>query len=256
MACFSTTLKYIVLLFNLLFFFLGCAIIGVGIYMQVKMAAFFDLLGDITINSATIFIIIGVIITIVSFFGCCGAIMENPCMMYTFASLVTLLLLIEVGLTVVIWVYKGDAQNEVATQMKKGLENYNTTDAHGVTLTWDAMQQTYHCCGVDEPRDWNAKFPNSVPDSCCKINRPSFGEGCGKNALARPDNKNIFSEGCFDKFATDVATNVEITGAVGGVLGAIQLIAILVACCMGRRMANRRYEDYDHSPSAPLYATY
>jgi len=256
MACFSTTLKYIVLLFNLLFFFLGCAIIGVGIYMQVKMAAFFDLLGDITINSATIFIIIGVIITIVSFFGCCGAIMENPCMMYTFASLVTLLLLIEVGLTVVIWVYKGDAQNEVATQMKKGLENYNTTDAHGVTLTWDAMQQTYQCCGVDAPRDWNAKFPNSVPDSCCKINRPSFGEGCGKNALARPDNKNIFSEGCFDKFAKDVATNVEITGAVGGVLGAIQLIAILVACCMGRRMANRRYEDYDHSPSAPLYATY
>jgi sterol desaturase/sphingolipid hydroxylase (fatty acid hydroxylase superfamily) len=68
MACISTTFKYIVLLFNLLFFFLGCAIIGVGIYMQVKMAAYFDLLGDITINSATIFIIVGVIITIISFF--------------------------------------------------------------------------------------------------------------------------------------------------------------------------------------------
>jgi len=252
MACLSTTFKYIVLLFNLLFFFLGCAIIGVGIYMQVKMAAYFDLLGDITINSATIFIIIGVIITIVSFFGCCGAIMENSCMMYTFASLVALLLLIEVGLTVVILIYKGDAQNEVAKQMKKGLENYNTTVAHGVTLTWDAMQETYQCCGVDKPSDWNAKFPNSVPDSCCVIRS----EGCGENALARPDNKKIFSKGCFTKFAIDVETNVEITSAVGGVLGAIQLIAILVACCMGRRMANRRYEDYDHSPSAPLYATY
>jgi len=254
MGCVSTSFKYIVLLFNLLFFFLGCAIIGVGIYMQVKMAAYFDLLGDITINSATIFIIIGVIITIISFFGCCGAIMENPCMMYTFATLVTLMLLIEVGLTVVILIYKNDARDEVIQQMKNGLANYNTDSHHGVTLTWDAMQETYQCCGIEHPRDWEtvASLGKSVPDSCCK----NKFEGCGKNALNTPDNKEIFEVGCFTKFATDVETNVEIAGAVGGVLGAVQLIAILVACCMGKRMANRRYEDYDHSPSAPLYATY
>jgi len=260
MGCVSTSFKYIVLLFNLLFFFLGCAIIGVGIYMQVKMAAYFDLLGDITINSATIFIIVGVIITIISFFGCCGAIMENPCMMYTFATLVTLMLLIEVGLTAVILIYKSETRDEVIKQMKNGLAYYNAEDGshHGVTLTWDAMQETYHCCGIEHPRDWESlpesqMKPKSVPDSCCKIKR----EGCGLGALDnKPDNKDIFEVGCFTKFATDVETNVEVAGAVGGVLGAVQLIAILVACCMGRRMANRRYEDYDHSPSAPLYTTY
>jgi len=223
--------------------------------MQVKMAAYFDLLGDITINSATIFIIIGVIITIISFFGCCGAIMENPCMMYTFATLVTLMLLIEVGLTAVILIYKDETREEVIKQMKNGLANYNADDHHGVTLTWDAMQETYHCCGIEHPRDWesvNLGQPKSVPDSCCKNKH----ENCGKAALADPDNKAIYSDGCFTKFAKDVETNVEIAGAVGGVLGAVQLIAILVACCMGRRMSNRRYEDYDHSPSAPLYTNY
>ena len=251
MGCVSTSFKYIVLLFNLIFFFLGCAIIGVGIYMQVKMAAYFDLLGDITINSATIFIIIGVIITIISFFGCCGAIMENSCMMYTFATLVTLMLLIEVGLTAVILIYKNETREEVIKQMKKGLANYNEDDHQGVTLTWDAMQETYHCCGIEQPSDWESVLAEqkSVPDSCCKIKS----DNCGKGAV---DSEAIFREGCFTKFAKDVETNVEIAGAVGGVLGAVQLIAILVACCLGRRAASRRYEDYDHSPSAPLYATY
>ena len=251
MACISTTFKYIVLLFNLLFFFLGCAIIGVGIYMQVKMAAYFDLLGDITINSATIFIIVGVIITIISFFGCCGAIMENECMMYTFASLITLLLLIEVGLTVVILIYQDDAKSEVSKRMKEGLDNYNTTESHGVTLTWDEMQKKYECCGVNEPEDWDKKFPNSVPDSCCEV----VTQGCGVNKLSIPDGP-FWRTGCLEKFDAQIKSNVEVAGAVGGVLGGIQLIAILVACCMARKMRNRRYEDYDHSPSAPLYATY
>lgn len=260
MACLSTTLKYIVLLFNLLFFFLGCAIIGVGIYLQIKMAAYFDVLGDITINSATIFIIIGVVVTIISFFGCCGAIMENPCMMYTFATLVALMLLIEVGLTVVVLIYQDETKQEIIKQMKKGLDNYNNTNhAHGgVIWSWDNMQQSYHCCGIENATDWGDKtafqkiYPNSVPDSCCKIQE----DHCGINTLKPLDTRKIYTNGCFEKFATDVRGNVEIAGGVGGILGAIQLIAILVACCMGKKMANRRYEDYDHSPSAPLYATY
>jgi len=227
--------------------------------MQVKMAAYFDLLGDITINSATIFIIIGVIVAIISFFGCCGAIMENACMMYTFATLVALMLLIEVGTTIVVLIYKNETKEQIVTQMRNGLDNYNTTNTHGgVTLTWDTMQQNYHCCGIKEPEDWGTaagfsrRFPDSVPDSCCKIQIAE----CGKNALINFDERKIYKTGCFEKFATDVESNVGIAGAVGGVLGAVQLIAILVTCCLGKKMANRRYEDYDHSPSAPLYATY
>ena len=143
--------------------------------------------------------------------------------------------------------------------MRNGLNNYNTTNAHGgITLTWDTMQQNYHCCGIKKAEDWGTaagfsrKFPGAVPDSCCKIQIAE----CGKDALKNLDERKIYTTGCFEKFATDVESNVGIAGAVGGVLGAVQLIAILVTCCLGKKMANRRYEDYDHSPSAPLYATY
>merc|ERR1711936_1078078 len=114
--------------------------------------------------------------------------------------------------------------------MKEGLDNYNTTESHGVTLTWDEMQKKYECCEV-------------------------VTQGCGVNKLSIPDGP-YWRTGCLEKFDAQIKSNVEVAGAVGGVLGGIQLIAILVACCMARKMRNRRYEDYDHSPSAPLYATY
>jgi len=259
MACLSTTLKYLVLLFNLLFFFLGCAIIGIGIYMQVKMAAYFDLLGNITINSATIFIILGCIVTIISFFGCCGACMESPCMMYTFGSLVALVLLIEVGLTVVVLIYQDETKSVISKAMMDGLVNYNKTDDKdneygGVTLAWDGMQESYYCCGVNDYSDWRnadiGKLTNSVPDSCCEVKT----EGCGKNQLNL--NTRIYTQGCFVKFGADVQNNLGIAGAVGGVLGAVQLIAIFFSCCLGRKMQNRRYDNYEHSPSAPLYTNY
>ena len=226
-------LKIMVMTFNLLLFFIGCAVLGFGIYLQLEMATYFDLLGDMTINSATLFIVIGAIIMIISFFGCCGACMQNSCMMKTFAVLIAFMLLVEVVLVVVIFVYK----DEIKTQMKNGLENYNTTEKDGVTKVWDTLQQNYHCCGVEEPRDWEPKLEKSVPDSCC-IEETL---GCGENARATPDNKKIFATGCFEKLALDV----KLTGTIGGVLVALQLVAILVACCMGRRMANPHDEEYE-----------
>ena len=256
MACLSTTFKYLVLLFNLLFFFLGCAIVGCGIYMKIMMATYFDLLGNLPVDSATICIIIGVIVTIVAFFGCCGACMENPCMLYTFGSLVAFILLIEVGATVAVLIYKDETKNQISMAMRKGLKQYNVTGYGGITLAWDEMQQAYKCCGVngtDAYKQWKGtsfeqSHLNSVPDSCCKAES----RNCGQNQLDNPDR--IYTMGCFSKFANDVETRVEITGAVGGILGFIQVMAILVSFCLGRRMRYLRYEDPpEYSPSAPLY---
>ena len=45
-------------------------------------------------------------------------------MMYTFATLVTLMLLIEVGLTVVILIYKDDVKNDILVNILKYLLNF------------------------------------------------------------------------------------------------------------------------------------
>jgi CD63 antigen len=220
----------LVLVINLLLFIVGLAITGVGIYLQVEMAEYFDLLGDIKINSATIIIIIGCIVTIITFFGFCGACMKSPCMMKTFAGSIIVILLIEAVLVIVIYVHKDDIKD----QMKNALKNYNTDDKDGVTKVWDKLQQNYECCGVENSHDWfifkfnNTSTPDAIPDSCCKEEKP----GCGKDALKNPDDTDFYSKGCFEKLALDTTA----AGIIGGLLLAIQLLAILVACCMARGM--------------------
>lgn len=226
----------LVLVINLLLFIVGLAITGVGIYLQVEMADYFDLLGDIKVNSATIIIIIGCIVTIITFFGFCGACMKSPCLMKTFAGSIIAVLLVEAVLAVVIYVYR----DAIKDQMTNGLKNYNTDNGtkDGVTKVWDKLQQNYHCCGVDNPHDWEGKFnttstPFALPDSCCKVEKP----GCGKDALENPDSTDFYSQGCIKKIGLDPTA----AGIIGGVLLAIQLLAILVACCMARGMKGDGY---------------
>ena len=58
------------------------------------------------ISSAIVLIVLGAIIMIVAFFGCCGACTENACMMYTYGTLLALILIALIGVTVTIVVYK------------------------------------------------------------------------------------------------------------------------------------------------------
>jgi len=46
MGCCDNMLKYIVFLFNFIFFLTGTALIGIGAYVQIQMKDYFDFLGE------------------------------------------------------------------------------------------------------------------------------------------------------------------------------------------------------------------
>ena len=63
----------------------------------------------------------------------------SACMLYTYATLMALILLVEVGLAVTVYVFKGDAREFVSKGMRQGMLNYtvNEEEGHvGVKDTW------------------------------------------------------------------------------------------------------------------------
>jgi len=79
--------------------------------MAIEMGDYFDFLGTSDLApgvglSAYIFIGIGVLVTIIAFFGCCAACTDNACMMYTFASLMAIILIAEVGVAIAAFVQR------------------------------------------------------------------------------------------------------------------------------------------------------
>ncbi|KAM8951584.1 leukocyte surface antigen CD53 isoform 2-T2 [Lycaon pictus] len=95
-------LKYVLFFFNLLFWFCGCCILGFGIYFLIHNN--FRLLLSLTLGN--VLVIVGSIIMVVAFLGCMGSIKENKCLLMSFFILLLIILLAEVTLAILLFVYE------------------------------------------------------------------------------------------------------------------------------------------------------
>jgi hypothetical protein len=57
-------------------------------------------------------------------------------MLYTYATLMVLILLVEIGLAVTIYIFKGDARAFVSKAMGNGMQNYQDKDHPLGQETW------------------------------------------------------------------------------------------------------------------------
>ena len=88
--CDSMLYKLVAIL-DFFLFLIGATLIGVGAYIHVKMSDYLTYF-----DASVLFIVLGAIVLILGFFGCCGACTENSCMMFTFATLLALVVIAEV----------------------------------------------------------------------------------------------------------------------------------------------------------------
>jgi len=234
----SSTFKFFTFLFNFIFFLVGVAIIGLGSYMAISMKDYFDFLGLSEIDgmkniglSSYIFILVGVLVTIIAFLGCCAACTENKCMMWSFATLMLLILIAEIGVCVTMLLYKGQVVAVATDAMTRSLDEYNKAGKEGVKKTWDEIQEKFTCCGVSNgPADWKNKVdgPTTAPDSCCT----NLSVGCGKDAIGTD---RLYQDGCLKEFENYIGNNIFLVGGVGLALIIVQLIAVITGCCLAKK---------------------
>ncbi|XP_073413369.1 leukocyte surface antigen CD53 isoform X2 [Dendrobates tinctorius] len=175
-------LKYMLFVFNLLFWVTGCTIIAIGIYFVVHnvYGTLFPGIPSITIGN--VLILFGCIIMVFGFLGCMGAIKENKCLLLTFFILLLLILLIEVVLAIVLFIYEKEIDPYVTEQLRKSFEDHKQRKEN--STIWDDFQTKLQCCGINGSSDWKS----DIPSSCCEESR------CNGN--------NVFQEGCADILRT------------------------------------------------------
>ncbi|KAF3859691.1 hypothetical protein F7725_022090 [Dissostichus mawsoni] len=91
-------IKYLLFFFNLLFWISGCIILGVSIYLKVSKDG--NVITSESLPGIDLMIAIGVIILVLGFLGCCGAIRENRCLLLLFfiSLLIIFVLLLAAGI--------------------------------------------------------------------------------------------------------------------------------------------------------------
>ncbi|XP_071749002.1 uncharacterized protein [Lepeophtheirus salmonis] len=233
MGC-GSVFKYVVFLAHFVFFCLGIALISIGAYLGNRMESYFDFEGNSYFAGSFVIIGIGIVILIISFFGCCGMCMENACLMRTLGFLLFLLILTEIGVVVSYLFYKDTFQDVIVENMIGDMDKYNKPDFEQVTKEWNHLQIDFACCGTNDYKEWFNSSYARIPDSCCK----TVSDQCAKDITIDSDPSAINTEGCIKEFNRIISDNQSSVIGVGVGLLLFELLGIIIACCYGNNFSD------------------
>jgi len=227
-ACGVSCVKYLVFVFNLLFALTGLAILCVGAIIQSSYHHYSTFVGASFWSAPILMIIVGGVVFIIAFLGCCGALKENSCMVLTFCILLVVIFLCEVGIGIAGYVKHGQLEGILETGFNKTMAEYSKNEE-----AWDLVQKEMHCCGIKGPADYQQVFHNmTLPNSCCIKFAPNSSVCTQQNAI---------QEGCMPIMLHFFESKSLILAGVGIGIALVQLIGVCYACCLYRAF-RRNYE--------------
>ncbi|XP_047246273.1 tetraspanin-11 isoform X3 [Girardinichthys multiradiatus] len=181
----TVCLKYLLFVFNFLFWVGGAAVLGVGVWTLVEKSDYLSLLASSTFAvSAYILILAGSLVVVTGFLGCCAVIREQKSCLSTYFFLLLFIFLIELVAGVLAYVYYQRLSFELKEHLNQTMtENYAQQGKDTITSAVDRLQQDFKCCGSNHSQDWmRSVYIRSeqsgnrvVPDSCCKTITPACG---------------------------------------------------------------------------------
>ncbi|XP_063625189.1 tetraspanin-5-like [Cydia splendana] len=117
----ESTVKFLLFIFNLVFALVGATLLGLGVAGYLKVEAVARILGRYGGHVPIFYIVLGSLVFGVAFFGCCGAVTESQCMLFTFSIFMGILMALKVILIALVFVKK-EWLDEVITNTNEKLE--------------------------------------------------------------------------------------------------------------------------------------
>ncbi|XP_046364084.1 CD63 antigen-like [Haliotis rufescens] len=225
--------KVLLMVFNIIFVIVGCALIGVGAYVQTQLTDVASIFGSEYNGPGILLIFVGVIIFLIAAFGCLGACRENHCCIMTFAGLLVVIFILEIGGGIAGFVLRDQIESTAVEKMEKAQGRYNSSQ--DVREGWKFIQQSFKCCGADNYTSWERYLPKP-PESCCK----SIGSiECQDRSFTNTGD--IYTKSCTNGIIDWLKQNVILLGGIGIGLAFVQVFGICLACCLGKAI-KKEYE--------------
>ncbi|KAE8296233.1 CD151 antigen GP27 Membrane glycoprotein [Larimichthys crocea] len=248
-TCGTICLKYLLLLFNLLFWLAGGAVLAVGVWTLVEKSEYISLLNS-SFYSASAYILIaaGVIVIMTGIIGCCATLKEMKSLLIVYLCLLLCIFLLELIAGVLAFITYQECfpfcyqlDEELRQNLKVTMQlKYQQPGEESVTQAVDKLQQEFKCCGSHNSSDWTDSVwiqenERLVPDSCCKT--PI--DLCGRRD--HPSNIYKVEGGCIMKLEEFILSQLYILGAVGIGVAFLQLVGMMFTCCLYQNLKDDPY---------------
>jgi len=287
MACAGKCAKVLLIIFNVIFWLLGAGALAAGVLVMTlrqKLTGWLDRLsptaGDIAESAdeglvragAITLCVVGAIIIIIAFLGCCGAVCESKPMLAIYSLIVFLLLAAEIAGAVVAYLMRDKVEayvqkfvNQTIAEKYVGLYFPNgagqlVEQIDELSDGVDFAQIGFQCCGLMGPNDfsyaskWNkdvsytdgAKVVHNVtavvPITCCKLRKaPQFEQITKitvddfvdlKDCLMTGSEASTNRKGCYNEIKGFLMDNIWIIFGIGIGIAFVELFGLVCACCL------------------------
>jgi len=241
------TAQFLLFLTNFLVFLLGIVTLGFGIWVLVDKPSFLHLFEDaqgvlndnnihafdisIYASAPVILIVVAVIVSLIAFLGCFGALKESKCLLITYFIIV--LFIFKAFIVGAVLVYQGEF--EIKDPLTESIKLYKDTsdevDDKAFKDIWNTVQGELRCCGVNNAADWSRakdagweKPGYNKPEGCClhKLNgettNESEKEACRKASPFSQTDVQLYNfGGCYTTFMNEIKNHQDkIFGAAIG----------------------------------------
>ncbi|XP_037953783.1 tetraspanin-9 [Teleopsis dalmanni] len=180
----TATTKHILLLLNFIFTVLALILIGFGIFILVSGA---DNKVDHGENLAGgLIIALGIIILVISIFGCIAAIHESKRKLIVYICILVVIILIQLAMA---GMASQGTRDGLSGSVKEGFDTLWKIEEGSVHENTDALayyEDWLQCCGVNNTDDYR-RIKHAIPKTCCVAHNCSVAS-------------NIYTLGCQEKF--------------------------------------------------------
>ncbi|CAK6960265.1 tetraspanin 35 [Scomber scombrus] len=247
MGCFGF-LKIMMFIFNGIIFLAGAAILGVGIWVKVDSGSILSFLGKIedapaelsqVLNVGYLLIAIGLLLLVIGFLGCCGAVRESRCMLMLFFIIVLVVFIAEVAGAVVVLVFRPLADElfkKFGTAAVKNIQK-DYGENPDITGLWNTTMTTLKCCGFYNATDFVGSpyyetHNNQYPPQCCSSmnNNP-----CNQTMI----DSGMGITGCFPKIKRLIDDNAIVIVGVALGIAALEICAMVVSMTLYCKIKSR-----------------
>ncbi|RVE41032.1 hypothetical protein evm_014318 [Chilo suppressalis] len=201
-------------------------------------------------SPASFIIAIGVIMLIVSIFGCIGTVKESTCLINIFAVMLSLVLILEVAASIAAYSLRGKIDDMLEQTLRLNINRYYEDLI--VLKQIDYLQETMNCCGADSFRDWAAVTPPpgvinvlynnmTIPYSCCAQFEGGWVVENGMRTCLYS-----YSSGCLPKLTYILHKSAVLLGAVALAMAFVQLIGIAFSFSLANAIRKVKSERECH----------
>ncbi|KAI3385173.1 hypothetical protein SNEBB_001222 [Seison nebaliae] len=160
--------KYLLILFNFIFWLSGAALLSIGIYLLISEETenYRSLVDDSSKTTllyiSFLIVAVGACIFVVGFFGCCGAIKESRCLISFYMVFLLMVMCGELAIGVFTLLYRQTWDEHGKEILKENMLRLYSDNMIAAKFI-DKIQLDNKCCGAISINDWIGESPAS----CC-----------------------------------------------------------------------------------------